>query len=69
MKNFIWKIHVKDHDDKYLYEVTDMPDELILKATGTSLMKETAFRIGPIVNYQLEVTISPPTHNPLTPNF
>ena len=42
------------HEDDYVYETTDLPDELILKADGANLFKETANRIGPIENYYLD---------------
>jgi hypothetical protein len=47
------KIDFKDHDDNYIHEVTNLPDELIMGATGETLMNEKAFRIGPIINFHV----------------
>jgi len=47
----------KDHDDNYVYETTDLPDELILSVSGDVLMNEKAARIGPIINCVVKVSL------------
>jgi hypothetical protein len=42
------------HDDDYVYETTDLPDKLILKAKGQNMFDETADRIGPILNFNID---------------
>lgn len=46
-------VDFKDHDDDYVYERTDLPDKLVLKANGEELLNETAYRIGPIFNFHV----------------
>ena len=46
-------VEFMDHDDKFIYETTDLPDDLILGATGEDLLNKTAFRIGPIFNFHV----------------
>ena len=41
------------HVDHYVYETTDMPDELILNGSGTSMFDKTEDRIGPILNFSV----------------
>jgi len=54
LKHFIeLKVTFHTHDDDYVYETTDLPDKLILKAKGTNMFEETADRIGPILNYYI----------------
>ena len=46
-----------DHADNYVYEKTDLPDKCILKVSGEVLMNETAYRIGRIFNFHIEVNV------------
>ena len=48
-------IEFVDHADNYVYEKTDLPDKCILKVSGEVLMNETAYRIGRIFNFHIEV--------------
>ena len=48
-------IEFVDHGDNYVYEKTDLPDKCILKVSGEVLMNETAYRIGHIFNFHVEV--------------
>ena len=44
-----------DHADIYVYGKTDLPNKCILKVSGEVLMNETAYRIGHIFNFHIEV--------------
>ena len=48
------KVKYVTHKDTYVYETTDLPDELILKGTGEEMFSEEASRIGPIINFHIE---------------
>jgi len=47
------KVDFYNHVDDYVYGTTDLPDKLILKARGRSIFEETADRIGPIINFEV----------------
>ena len=49
-------VQYQDHNNNYVYETTDLPDELILSASGDVLMNEHAFRVGEIVNFHINVS-------------
>ena len=44
------------HYDDYVYETTDLPDKLILKAKGQNMFDETADRIAELLNQVSEVS-------------
>ena len=43
-----------DHDDEFVYEKTDLPDDLILDVSGKELLNEKAYRIGAIYGFPIE---------------
>jgi len=54
LKHFIeLKVEFKTHNEQYVYETTDLPDDLILKAQGNQVFAEAADRIGPITNFSV----------------
>ena len=55
-------IEFVDHADNYVYEKTDLPDKCILKVSGEVLMNETAYRIGHIFNFHIEVLFNKRLH-------
>ena len=44
----------QNHEDNFVHEITDLPDELILTVDGEELLSEVDKRVGSIVNFFLD---------------